>query len=69
LKQRLKGQPKEIERQRQKRDNETLERNPQPLLLFPLIFFRRKATWQKSKHHPLGEHLRLCHATEAKSFF
>jgi len=24
--------------------------------LFPLIFFRRKATWQKSKHHLLRGH-------------
>jgi len=45
LKHRLKGQSKETKRQRQKRGKETLERNPQPLLLFPLIFFRRKATW------------------------
>jgi len=40
----LKGQPKETERQRQKKDKEILERNPQTLLLFPLIVFRRKAT-------------------------
>jgi len=39
----MKGQLKEIERKRQKRDKETLERNPQPLFLFPLILFRREA--------------------------
>jgi len=27
--------------------------------LFPLIFFTRKATWQKSKHHLLGGHLEI----------
>jgi len=33
---------------RQKRDKETLNKNPQPYLLFPLTFFRRKATEEQA---------------------
>jgi len=69
LKKRLKGKQKETERQRQMRDNETLERNPQPLFLFPLIVFRRRATWQKSKHHLLGGHLEIMSCTRVSDIF
>jgi len=65
----IERESKETERQKQKRSKETLERNPQPLLLFPLIFFRRKVTWQKSKHHVLGGHLEIMPCSRGQGIF
>ena len=48
-----------------KENKEILDRNAQPLFLFPLILFKRRATWQKSKHHLLGGHLEIIPCTKA----
>jgi len=36
---------------------------------FPLIFFKRKATCQKSKYHLLGGHLDIMSCTKGQIFF
>jgi len=37
--------------------------------LFSIIFFRRKTTWQKSKHHLLGGYLEIMSCIKGQGIF
>jgi len=65
----LKGQLKEIERKRQMKGDETLERNPQPLF-FSHPYFSGGKQYGRRANTTFQEYTwRLCHVSRSKAFF